>query len=276
MDISVTRQRIGDVLLEHAAPAWPSGVPILYVHGLWGGAWVFGEWLRVSAEWGREAWAINLRGHHGSRPVASLGAVGIEDYLRDVTDVLDVIGPAIVVGHSMGGLVAQLVASRDDVPATVLVASAPPPGIAVISWALLRRMPWYLGQMLGLRAFRARTADACTLSLDAVPPAQRAALAARFVADSGRVALQLALGRVRTPRSPRGPMLVVGTGRDRLIPARVQRRIARRYEAQYMEVPAGGHMLPIEPGGYAALTGILTWIEARCGAESFAPEPRPA
>jgi len=268
--VDVTRRRIGDLLLEHAAPPAPSGAPLLYVHGLWGGAWVFEEWLRASAAHGHEAWAVNLRGHHGSRPVAALGSVGLEDYVRDVADVLDVVGPAAVVGHSMGGLVAQIVASRDDVSAAVLIASAPPPGIPLITWALLRRMPWYLADVLAPRAFRARRADTDALSLNAVPPAHRASVAARLVDDSGRVARQLALGRVAPPPRPRCPMLVLGAGRDRLIPPRVQRRIARRYAADYLEAPAHGHMLPVEPGWQGPLAGMLAWLRSRSAAPELA------
>ena len=269
MDVRVTRERIGSLLLHHAAPPSPDGLPILYVHGMWGGAWVFEEWLGATAARGHEAWAINLRGHHGSRPVA-LGAVVLEDYVQDVADVLDLIGPAIVVGHSMGGLVAQIIAARDDVAAAVLLASAPPPSIPLISWALLRRLPWYAARLTARRTFSAREADARALSLNGVPAAQRAALASRFVADSGRVALQLALGRVRPPR-PRCPVLVIGTGRDRLIPARVQRRIARHYGAEYMEVPDRGHMLPVEPGWEVPFARMLAWLETRCGAADMAP-----
>jgi pimeloyl-ACP methyl ester carboxylesterase len=266
MDVPITRERIDDLVLDHAAAPGPAGPPILYVHGLWGGAWVFEHWLRASATHGHDAWAINLRGHHGSRPVALLAAVGIDEYVRDVADVLAAIGPAVVVGHSLGGLVAQIVAARADVLAAVLVASAPPPGIPLLTWPLLRRLPWYLARMAGPRAFRAREADTCALSLNAVPPAQRRALAARFVADSGRVALQLALGRVTMPPRPRCPMLVVGAARDRLIPARVQRRIAHHYGAEYMEVLDRGHMLPLEPGWPAPLARLLGWIERRGGA----------
>ena len=270
MDVRVTTERIDDLVLSRAAPAEPDGAPILYVHGLWGGAWVFDDWLRVTAAAGREAWAVNLRGHHGSRPVAALASVGLEDYVRDVGDVLEVIGPAAVVGHSMGGLVAQIVASRDDVSAAVLVASAPPPGIALITWALLRRMPWYLADVLVPRAFRARLADTFALSLNAIPPTRRASVAARLVADSGRVARQLALGRIAMPAPPRCPMLVLGAGRDRLIPARVQRRIARRYGADYVEEPQHGHMLPSEPGWPGPLASILAWLRARSVAPALA------
>jgi len=260
----ITTETLDGLRLDHALPAGPSrGAPVLFIHGLWGGAWAFENYLRMTAERGREAWAINLRGHHGSRPVRSLADVRFEDYVDDVDDALDAIGPAAVVGHSMGGLIAQVVASRVDVTAAVFMASVPPPGIPLLTWPLARRALRYAVDVLRPRAFRIREADVKALALNAAPPALQSDLAARFVADSGRVARQLAFGEVPAPQRVRCRTLVVGAGRDRLTPARLQRRLARHYRADYLESTTHGHMLPVEPGWREPLARVLAWLDAR-------------
>src|SRR5437879_175055 len=93
---------------------------------MWGGSWLFERPLALAAAAGWEAWAINLRGHHGSRPVADLGRVRLADYVQDVTDALQKVRPAIVIGYSMGGLLAQIVAARPEVRAAVFMVSAAP------------------------------------------------------------------------------------------------------------------------------------------------------
>ena len=273
MDVQMTTERIGNLRLDRARPDRPTGAaPVLYVHGMWGGSWYFENYLRFTAARGREAWAINLRGHHGSRPVADLARVTLEEYVHDVADVLDAIGPAVVVGHSMGGLLAQAVAARPDVGAAVFMASVPPAGLSLLRWALLRRAPRYLPAALGPRAFRVREADARALALNAVPAALQAGLAARFVHDSGRVARQLALGALPSLPRPRCPVLVVGAARDRLTPAALQRRIAARYGADYIEAAECGHMLPIEPDWLPSIRGVLAWLDART-ARTHEPAP---
>jgi len=260
----IATEVIDGLRLDHARPDEPTGEPpVLYVHGMWGGSWVFEHWLRFTAERGRAAWALNLRGHHGSRPVPALTAVGIEEYVDDVVDALEAIGPVVVVGHSMGGLLAQLVASRPDVIAAVLIASVPPPGLRLLTWGLMRRTPRYLAQLLRAHAFRVRHADVRALALNVIPPASQTALADRFVEDSGRVAWQIALGRLPAPTPIACPMLVIGAGRDRLTPVRLQRRIARRYGADYFEATAHGHMLPVEPGWQLPLARVLAWLASR-------------
>jgi pimeloyl-ACP methyl ester carboxylesterase len=260
---------IDGLALEHrTATRRTHAVPLLFVHGMWGGSWVFANYLDFAASRGWEAWAINLRGHHGSRPVESLARVRLEDYVRDVEDVLDAIGPAIIIGHSMGGLIAQIVASRRELDATVLIASAPPPGIALMHWSLAWRSLRYLADVVVPRAFRVREADARALALTGVAPAVRGAIARRFVADSGLVARQLALGSVPPPKPIRCPVLVVSATDDRLIPATVQRRIAERYEADHIPVLGRGHMLPIEANWRAPISRILDWVDQK----TFHPE----
>jgi pimeloyl-ACP methyl ester carboxylesterase len=255
---------IDGLKLDHVSPARRThAVPLLFVHGMWGGSWIFDNYLGVAESHGWEAWAINLRGHHGSRPVESLAAVQLEDYVRDVEDVLDAIGPAIVIGHSMGGLIAQIVASRREADATVLVVSAPPPGVPLVHWSLAWRSLRYVADVVRPRAFRVRDADAFALALNGVAPAARGAVARRFVEDSGLVARQLAFAGMEPLKPIRCPVLVVSATEDRLIPVAVQRRLVERYQADHIPVLGRGHMLPIEANWRGPIGRILEWLNQR-------------
>jgi pimeloyl-ACP methyl ester carboxylesterase len=255
---------IDGLKLDHVIPARRThAMPLLFVHGMWGGSWIFENYLSFAATRGWEAWAINLRGHHGSRPVERLARVCLEDYVRDVEDVLDAIGPAIVIGHSMGGLIAQIVASRREADATVLIVSAPPPGIALMHWSLAWRSLRYVVDVVGPRAFRVRDADACALALNKIASPARGAVARRFVEDSGLAARQLALGNIEPLKPIRCPVLVVSATDDRLIPVSVQRRIVERYRADHIPVLGRGHMLPIEANWRGPISRVLDWVDQR-------------
>jgi pimeloyl-ACP methyl ester carboxylesterase len=76
------------------------GTPILLLHGLMGRAstwWAVAEWL---ADHGRVV-GVDARGHGRSD---ARGPWSTERMAADVVDVLAELGPAVVVGHSMGGL----------------------------------------------------------------------------------------------------------------------------------------------------------------------------
>ncbi|MEV0260379.1 alpha/beta hydrolase [Streptomyces sp. NPDC050617] len=113
---------------EQAGPA-SDAVPMLFVHGASCDRSHFEpQYTHFAAE--RPVAALDLRGHGESdRPDPSIpGAYGVEPFADDVLAVSAAAGfdRPIVVGHSLGGLVALACATRPDaVRAVVLVDPAP-------------------------------------------------------------------------------------------------------------------------------------------------------
>ena len=85
-----------------------SGAPILLLHGLMGRAstwWETAEWLRRH---GRVV-GMDARGHGRSE---ARGPWTTDRMAADVVEVLAELGPAVVIGHSMGGLHGLVAAAR--------------------------------------------------------------------------------------------------------------------------------------------------------------------
>jgi pimeloyl-ACP methyl ester carboxylesterase len=258
-------ERIGDLLLEHAVPlGGPSRpAPLLLVHGMWGGSWYLRNYLQAAAEAGWDAWAVNLRGHGGSRPVPDLGRVSVLDYVEDVRECLKSLGEAVVLGHSMGGLIAQKAAEGGGVRAAVFVTSAAPRGVIVLRWPVIARMVPYLGAMLGSRPFQVSFENARDLELNRLSPERQAWIYPQFGPESGRAARELAFGLIPVdPARVACPTLVVAAGDDQITPPGVQRRIARRYGADYLEAAGHAHMLMLEDGWGVPFGQILAWLGA--------------
>src|SRR5512133_3628250 len=143
--------RIDDLTVVCDRPAGASRPPVLFVHGYFATATVFTQWLSFFAERGFPAYAVNLRGRTGSRPGIDLGRASIAYFADDASAVARHLGAPLVVGHSMGGLIAQRLAERGDVRAAALVSPAPPRGITVLSPRLAIKQLKYLPAILGSR-----------------------------------------------------------------------------------------------------------------------------
>jgi pimeloyl-ACP methyl ester carboxylesterase len=255
--------RVGDLTALRAVPARAAHEPVLFVHGYFADASIFAGWLDVFASHGTPAYALNLRGRAGSRLGTDLGRVSIDEFAIDAEVVARHLGAPAIVGHSMGGLIAQRVAERGLVRAGVLIAPAPPRGISVLSPEVALRQLEYLPAMLMGRRVRPSRRAMRALVLNHVPGSRQDAVLDRLIPDSGRAGLEMALrgvpvdaGRVQCP------MLVIAADDDRFIPARIGRRIAARYRAQFDLVEHHGHMLPIEPGWEALAAIVNRWIDA--------------
>lgn len=239
------------------------GAAVLCLHGLFAGAWVYHGLLPRIAARGHPASALSFRGHPPLAPDASMGRHSIAAYCHDAAEACRALDRPIVIGHSLGGLVAQMLLARNLARAAVLVSAAPPRGIPVLTPQLLLRMGRYLPALAFSRAFKPTDADLDALVLNRVPPQARAPLRDRLVADSGRAARQAALGSVSVDAgSVRGPVLVVSGDRDRFVPLGVARRLAARYGAPLHVAAGHGHFLLGEPGWETHADALLDWITA--------------
>jgi pimeloyl-ACP methyl ester carboxylesterase len=253
--------RINELTVLRASPTGGSRRPVLFVHGYFVDASVWTSWMKLFADRGVRAFAVNLRGRMGSRPNTDLGRASIDDFVDDAAAVAKEIGASAVVGHSMGGLVAQRLAARGSVDAAVLITPAPPRGISVLSprvaWLQLKYLPAILR---GKPVYPGRE-DLRELVLNRVPPHQQDAMLATMLPDSGRAGRDMSITGVPVDASAvRCPVLVVGAEDDKFIPLSVAVKIAARYGARLEMTPHHGHMVIVEPNWQEVAGLVERWI----------------
>ena len=125
---TATSQSPGPVLTctTMLAPTDSDRPAILLIHGAANSAAVWAFWQQELAAHGWSSYALDLRGH-GKSPPVDLACVSMTDYAHDVRLLLRQLQrPPIVLGWSMGGLVAMMVAAAGGVAACVTLAPSTP------------------------------------------------------------------------------------------------------------------------------------------------------
>lgn len=148
-------------MLEILQAGRPSDRPsLIFLHGSFCGAWVWAEhFLPHFAAAGWHCLAPSLRGHGGSG--GALDASGVDDYVADLAEaVAELSGPPILIGHSLGGLVAQRFAARQSCGGLVLLASVGPGGLGTSLAHMAAWHPDLLVQLSRLQTFGPQAADA--------------------------------------------------------------------------------------------------------------------
>jgi len=225
---------------------------LLFVHGAFHSAVCWDHhYLPWFAAQGWHAHAVSLRGHGRSAGDLINDAPGLEDYVADIRSAMDSIGrPVVLIGHSMGGVLAQMARARHtDVVGAVLLASSPirpSPGVA---WRMLRLsgMDFVRGTLFGDMA-ASRRAFKSFFFADDLDPALRAAYEAELSLESKLAVRQLfARKPPETPDLKTRPVLVVAGREDWSIPMRDHEWLARTFNAP-LEIRPGAHDVTIRAG----------------------------
>jgi pimeloyl-ACP methyl ester carboxylesterase len=260
---------------------------IMFVHGAWLTPSCWSPWRRSFEALGyathAPTWpfmdrpAHELRGSPDPR-LAKLGVSGIVDRYAEAIAELD--EKPIIVGHSFGGLVTQMLMGRGLGAAGVAINPAPPRGVLPGPRSVLSALPVLTSWNGWNRVLRMSRAGFERDFANALPKAlQERAFDREIVPAPGRPYFQAALGIGNTVdfEAIAEPMLFVSGGRDRTAEPSMIRAICRRYrksgvQADLAVYPEGSHYLIGEPGWERIAEDVADWLAQN----DFAPRTDPA
>ena len=257
--------------------------PVLCIPGMWAGAVIFHgksgprdpvtrkrrqivpSFIEPFLAAGYRCYVLTLPGYGKEVPVFYEGWVSFYTYLDAVRSAFDYIGRPIVIGHSLGGLLAQKLCEERDPPATVLLATAAPRWILairtkeaalfalrhlhrILSWLKLGPNPSYMNELIFNGSLSER---------------EKRELYQVFIPASGRQALQIAGWGVPVNIDSGRPILVAVGGKDKITPPSLAEAVANKYRADRLLYKDMAHLLPIEPGWEQVASDVLAWIRLR-------------
>jgi pimeloyl-ACP methyl ester carboxylesterase len=264
-----------ELQLEVLSQRPPAGVaarrtPIVFAHGAFMGAWSWqAHFLDYFARHGFHAVAPSFRGHGGSEGFERLDSAGINDYVNDLSTVIDGLDgpPPILVGHSMGALVAQRYMERAPVAAAVLMAPVPPHGLMPSTLRMLVSDPMlYLQfgmmQFFGPDSMDTEVAQRAVFSKSAAEQ-DLSGYAERVQRESQRALWDMNVHARGRPTLCRAacPMHVIAGGEDALFSESETRAVAHVWDASWETVPGLAHALMIEPGWQRAADAVIGWLD---------------
>jgi alpha-beta hydrolase superfamily lysophospholipase len=268
---------------------------VLLIHGYGCAGDVWGPVAeRLKAEGYRvEAPTIRAAVRTVDGPRAGLAGLTLADYVAEMSALAQTLAKEtgkkpLVVGHSMGGLIAQKIAEAGHASALVLFAPASPadargkpklsPVFTFLNMALQSKPETRAGKMWKT-GFKFGV-------MNVVPASRHDALYATMVHDSGQVLADLAWPDKDPNRAAHVdaakvtvPVLVLAGALDRTTPLDDVQRIGRKYASADIKIyPNNAHYLIDEPNTMKILDDVIAWLRGKnqTPAAPAAPAPKAA
>jgi len=246
-----------------------SPTPVLFIHGLWllESSWtpwgkIFSEanYAPIMAGWPDDP--ATVEDANANPQVLAGKSIGeVADHYANIVRSLGV--KPVIVGHSFGGLLAQILAGRGLAAATVAIAPAGFRGVLPLPYSALKSASPVLGNPLNRSRAVPLTFDQFRYAFaNAVPQEEAQTLYDDYaVPAAGKPLFQAAAAnlnpwteaKVDSENAARGPLLMVAGAVDHTVPAAVVRaayEIQRRNSGvtEFVEMPGRGHALTIDHG----------------------------
>lgn len=246
---------------------------VVLIHGNWSRGEQLADVRAAFEQLGFTAHTPTLRHHElpvdeGAPKIATLR---VRDYVDDLVAFVEGLdGPPLLVGHSMGGLLAQLVAART--PHVGLVAACPAPAAGInASTPANRRMarPMFMRARPWARPIPPPSFERCR---EWIGNAQSEYTAREIyeglVCESGRAQWEMLLSTVRLSKATvvdyaaiTTPVLALGGEFDLIVPARAVRQTASRFwQGASVQVAGADHMVFSGAALPATMRHITKWM----------------
>lgn len=233
-----------------------SDLHFLFVHGAYHGAWCWVPMMRALQSLDYGVSAIDIRGHGGLAQREAFVRQGLSYAADDVVEAANCLRDKnlVLVGHSLGGLIAMMAAEQLNLHALVLMAPSPP------------------GQLEGLEPLPAYPENQLIQ-----PPAASVAKEKFFAGYEGDISE--AVKRL-CPESPammndryrlrvtidrnkmNCPSLCLAAGRDlpHLHPPGQDEAVSTFLAGQYMFLPHSAHDMMLDSHRHTVLRAMLDWL----------------
>lgn len=255
-----------EILTNH--PKTIKGKPLLFVHGMWHGAWCWEPYfLPYFEKLGYKAYALSLSNHGKSSEKKKMNLLRIKDYVNDLKQVVDSFEEIpILIGHSMGGFVVQKYLENNSVPGAVLLASVPPFGILGATLAVMKKFPGaFLKANLTLNLkYIIDSAEKFKYLVFSEQVSNKDAIKYLNLTNSESYLAYLDMLGLNLVNSKKvnTPLLIIGAEKDKVISQQSVMKTGEKYGVTPIIFDGMGHDMMLEPDYKKIIDEINKWLHS--------------
>ncbi len=247
---------------------------VVFIHGLYMTPLCWEEWVKRFETKGYRCLAPAYPGREGKliqelqTPDASLGKLTLSAIVEHLTQQIKKLDEKpILIGHSMGALITQLLLNRDLAFAGIAIDSAPPSGVFTTTFSFLKanwgHITPFANQnspvVMGFERFQYAFVNDMQLN------EQRAAFEKYVVPESRLIPRESLFGAKIDFKKPHAPLLLIAGGNDNIIPPDLNQKNYNRYKnsnsaTDFKEFPGRNHFIIGQKGWQEVADYCIEWL----------------
>jgi pimeloyl-ACP methyl ester carboxylesterase len=265
-------------IAAYAQVADPASKPrtVLFVHGMFMNAQCWESWTSYFHEKGFNCTAPSWPYHDGRveelrkmHPQPGLGSLTLDSVVRYFSSILDTMKePPVLVGHSMGGLVVQILLNRGYGACGIAIDPAPPSGVFTADWSFLKV------NLATVNPFAGNRPDSMTFKefqyafVNGLPLLEQKQAYETYAVPESRNVARSSLGKDGKIdfRKKHAPLLIIAGKNDHIIPPGLNHKNFERYRtspshADFKEFEGRTHFILGQDNWQEVAEFAVKWVE---------------
>lgn len=215
----------------------------------------------------KNASAEELRNRHPDKNIASIRLEDVIEYYANIANKLP--ERPILIGHSLGGLIVQLLLQRRLGIAGVAIHPVPPQGVISFEWSFIKSVFKTFGFFTSVKkTYLMSFAEWQYAFTNGMPQEKQVASYHDYVIPESKLVLRDGLtGAAKIDfKKPHQPLLILSGNTDHIMPASLNYSNYKKYKnknsvTNYMEFEGSNHFVPGLPTWRNEASFIACWLE---------------
>jgi len=258
--------------------------PIVFIHGLWMHSSTWNPWMQFFNQHGYETLNPDWPGDGATVEASRANTKAIANHsIKEVADsyakvISTLPSKPIVIGHSFGGLMVQILLGRGVASAGIAIDPAPIKGVWQLPFSALKSSSPVLGNPFNLSKAISLTHKQFHYGFtNAITEEESKDLYERFTVPSpARPLFQVAFAtlnpnaenKVNTANDTRGPLLITSGDKDHIVPPVLCKATVKQYRkssavTEFKSFENRGHSLALDHGWSEIAEYSLKWLNGK-------------
>jgi pimeloyl-ACP methyl ester carboxylesterase len=246
---------------------------ILFIHGMFQNPKSWAKWTAYFTERGYNCVAPAWPYHAGepselrANPDPNLGDLSLQEIVDKMTSAAERLDNPILIGHSVGGLVVQLLLNKGIGSAGVCIDSVAPNAMLAFDWGFMKNSALIANPFKGNTPFEMDAESFHGSFANTMTEEESKNAWEKFATHDRRNVLRDCMGEAGQVDLdlPHAPLLFIGGEKDEIIPPELNNKNAEAYTDEnsqtfFQEFPGRGHYICGEPGWEEVVQSIDTWL----------------